>query len=358
MLSVFALAYRDRGDVPDGLGEEQLVSQYVNAMFRRRAKEHRYTEGDMRAWLHWLAAKQVARAQTVFFLEDLVPERFLSTRAVRAVNATMIAITTALATFWLSYVLWAWEVSTSSDLLRAGPDDIRLLMWFGAPVGLVLGVLQGPRSGPIDALQVQLPGWKVFLGQTMRGAALGSALGGILGFAGCLAIVMDRTAVFAAIPFAFVGCIALGILYAMRTLLAPRMLGQRGQPGLLIRRSALSAGIIIAVSLVPLVAFAAFEQALDEAGVLVGLVYWVSWVGLFFGLERGGYFLFRHYMVRVWVWAARLGPWQYAKFLDVAAERLLLRKVGGGYIFVHRSLMEHLARSSGPLAPAVSAATG
>jgi len=30
-------------------------------------------------------------------------------------------------------------------------------------------------------------------------------------------------------------------------------------------------------------------------------------------------------------------------FLDEAAERLLLRKVGGGYIFVHRLLLDYFA---------------
>lgn len=36
-------------------------------------------------------------------------------------------------------------------------------------------------------------------------------------------------------------------------------------------------------------------------------------------------------------------PWNYVKFLDYAAERILLRKVGGGYIFIHRMLLEHFA---------------
>nr|MDJ0568382.1 zinc ribbon domain-containing protein [Pleurocapsa sp. MO_192.B19] len=34
-------------------------------------------------------------------------------------------------------------------------------------------------------------------------------------------------------------------------------------------------------------------------------------------------------------------PWNYARFLDYASERLLMKKVGGGYIFYHRMLMEH-----------------
>ncbi len=36
-------------------------------------------------------------------------------------------------------------------------------------------------------------------------------------------------------------------------------------------------------------------------------------------------------------------PWNYSRFLDYCAERIFLRKVGGGYIFVHRLLMEHFA---------------
>jgi hypothetical protein len=36
-------------------------------------------------------------------------------------------------------------------------------------------------------------------------------------------------------------------------------------------------------------------------------------------------------------------PWRYARFLDYCVERIFLRKVGGGYIFVHRMLMEYFA---------------
>jgi hypothetical protein len=39
MVSIVALAYRHGGDAPAGLGEEQLLAHYVDAMFRRRARE-------------------------------------------------------------------------------------------------------------------------------------------------------------------------------------------------------------------------------------------------------------------------------------------------------------------------------
>lgn len=37
-------------------------------------------------------------------------------------------------------------------------------------------------------------------------------------------------------------------------------------------------------------------------------------------------------------WKLRRMPWDYARFLDYAAGRLFLHKVGGGYIFIHRLL--------------------
>lgn len=36
-------------------------------------------------------------------------------------------------------------------------------------------------------------------------------------------------------------------------------------------------------------------------------------------------------------------PWHYVDFLDYAAERLFLRKVGGGYSFIHRLLQDDFA---------------
>jgi hypothetical protein len=39
-------------------------------------------------------------------------------------------------------------------------------------------------------------------------------------------------------------------------------------------------------------------------------------------------------------------PWNKFAFLDYATERIFLRRVGEGYIFIHRMLMEHFAAMS------------
>jgi hypothetical protein len=48
-------------------------------------------------------------------------------------------------------------------------------------------------------------------------------------------------------------------------------------------------------------------------------------------------------MLRIRLWQTKCTPWNYPRFLDHAHERILLRKVGGGYIFIHKLLLEYFA---------------
>lgn len=69
--------------------------------------------------------------------------------------------------------------------------------------------------------------------------------------------------------------------------------------------------------------------------------------GLFFGLVAaiwyGGLDVIKHYSLRLILSINGRVPPRYAHFLDYAAERILLRKVGGGYIFIHRLLADYFA---------------
>jgi transcriptional regulator with XRE-family HTH domain/DNA polymerase III delta prime subunit len=73
-------------------------------------------------------------------------------------------------------------------------------------------------------------------------------------------------------------------------------------------------------------------------GLIIGLS-----AGLLAGLLNGGLACLRHSVVRLLLWRSRAIPWNYPRFLDYAAEHILLRKVGGSYIFVHRLLLEYFA---------------
>lgn len=50
-----------------------------------------------------------------------------------------------------------------------------------------------------------------------------------------------------------------------------------------------------------------------------------------------------HFEVRLILYLSKVIPYNYARFLDWATERLFLQKVGGAYIFIHRMLQEHFA---------------
>jgi hypothetical protein len=65
--------------------------------------------------------------------------------------------------------------------------------------------------------------------------------------------------------------------------------------------------------------------------------------GLVVGLRAGGEACLKHFILRLWLIRNGTTPWNYIKFLDCAAERTILRKVGGGYAFIHRMLLDHLA---------------
>lgn len=61
------------------------------------------------------------------------------------------------------------------------------------------------------------------------------------------------------------------------------------------------------------------------------------------GADGSGAICIQHLVVRLMLWKQNRIPWNYAQFLDDCANRVLLRKVGGSYIFIHRILLEHFA---------------
>lgn len=77
-------------------------------------------------------------------------------------------------------------------------------------------------------------------------------------------------------------------------------------------------------------------------GLLYGIVPGLS-VGFCLALQQGGTAFFLHLILRSMLWWEGTLPWNVSRFLDEAADRVLLRKVGGGYIFVHRYLLEYFA---------------
>jgi hypothetical protein len=76
----------------------------------------------------------------------------------------------------------------------------------------------------------------------------------------------------------------------------------------------------------------------SKIGLIMGLAF-----GLSNGLMYGGHTLIKYYILRILLSHYNLLPWRLVPFLDHCVDLIFLRRVGGGYIFVHRLLMEHFA---------------
>lgn len=79
-------------------------------------------------------------------------------------------------------------------------------------------------------------------------------------------------------------------------------------------------------------------------GIAFALIGLGAGVGVCMG--KGGHAVVKHVLLRALLRIRPGLPWGLASFLDACVERVLLRRVGGGYIFTHRLLMEHFAQLS------------
>jgi eukaryotic-like serine/threonine-protein kinase len=61
------------------------------------------------------------------------------------------------------------------------------------------------------------------------------------------------------------------------------------------------------------------------------------------GLFKGGLFTLRNLLARVALRISGAAPLRYTPFLEFGVDRLFLQRVGGGYSFAHRLVMEYFA---------------
>ena len=365
MLSVMALAYRGRS-VEDLQTLETTVARrkhvfesYVQWMFERRRVDHPYSPQQTIQWLAWLAQQMSVHGQTVFLIEKLQPDWLpvRSRRRMRIVGRLVGELGGGLVLGlggWLDGWLGGGLVGGLAGGLVGGLAGMRdsiepvgLLKWSWGEVasglvgelrralvwglrgvlvrGLVFALVGGLVSGLRGALHGEL------FGELVEGLVVGMAVGLALGLSAEL-----------------VGGLGVGLLRGLSNVeLQARMVPNQG-----IWQSARNALVVCLVSglvgglvggLVRLVV-GLVGGLLDvlpnvlPGGLLYGLMAAVT-----LGLHFGGAAVILHFALRYFLWRDGYLPWNLVQFLDYAAERIFLRKVGGGYVFIHGLLQDYFA---------------
>lgn len=364
MLSIFTQAYHGEAEVSlptTTTGEEYpraLFRQYVKHMLKRRTQLQQGTEEQVRRWLTYFATQLHRQQQTIFAVEELqptwLPERYRPWYRWAMILAYGL-------TFGLFFgPFFGLAFGSAYGLMHQTLGSLA----FGTAFGLILGVIGGLAGGLVFGLvfrqhqiiqPAEIAAWSWT--SAKKGLLVGSGGGLIFGLVG----VMIGWVIAGPLVGVIVGCVAEGIMIPLGGLvggLSPMQMPERLSlsPNEGIWRSG-RRGAFAVLFLMLLVGGAAgvivgrFGTSVDTLvyAVLFGLVFG-SVGGLIFGLAFGlmagrtGLAAFvQHFVLRFFLWRLGLLPWDLVAFLDEAAERLLLRKVGGSYIFVHRLLRDVLA---------------
>ena len=343
MLSIMTLAANrppERGDAALGdgtLSRRHLFDVYVERMARYRSKNMSYAPSDTIAWLAWLA-KQMARAgKPTFFLEDMQPawqpedERRRFARQARA-TVFVALLGTALPAALILLLFGRW--GAAGGLLFIGALAAAVPALTGR--FLLRGRLPFERIETVESL-----GW------SWPWAALGFGVGALAGLAlGALAAWLDR---WTNTPWPALLPAAGGVLMTIENALLRGELRLRTMPGQGVAASRRNGFMVMGLVFLLMAGLGAVAVGIGAAvggpQALVPATAWLLWLALYLGVGCGLAFgLLAYWQHR------RLGrrlhdrghlPADPADFLNYAAERNLLRKVGGGYTFVHALLLEY-----------------
>lgn len=331
---------------------QQLFDAYIQRMFQRRnLRQSRYSYPEKQAidWLSWLAQQMVNRSQTVFLVEQLQPN-WLPSRQRRLYQAAVLIAGMLIATplaFSSGMLTNGWLEGWSQGLFKSAINCVIF--------GLVVGLIFRLGHTEIETVETLRWSWREAQKSLLHGLKIGLPIGLLAGmFFGLLGVLIPNF-----IPNVGVDRFWLGVNGGMTGgltggLIAGVIGGLRGAsietktiPNQGIYRSLLSATISSLIGAVT----GMFSVGLTYTlllGTLHGLLYGIGY-GLVGGMTAGfafggGKASVKHLMLRLILWRQAHIPWNYARFLNYCCDRVFLQKVGGGYIFIHRSLMEHFAK--------------
>ncbi len=332
MLSVAAMAYEDQtmGDVQLSLRQasldgrrKALFQAYFNAMFTRRSPKSQYSRDHTLHWLKWLASSMI-RSNTSIFRPASLNRDTLVTAFQRLLTNLIAGAIYGLAfglINWMGVMNWLILVCTGAiDWLiltfpAIAPNQPYTLYWMGTVSRLIGYRIVGPANELVSWLTCGLL-YGVMVGLTnelvrwvkrkaLDRIGVSPVFGGLVAGAYGLAVMMIGLGIgwlFGSALFFLISGVVFWGMMLLSWVVVAILIRLRT-----IRRWKVTYRVVIIDSLV-----------IGDAGPFDS-----AWPTRFV----------------LWLWG--YAPISYGRFLDFATERIFLRKVGNGYIFWHKMLMEY-----------------
>ncbi len=356
----------------------QLFDRWVARRLAARPTSD-YSPSKVRKWLGWLAEKLENLKQTTFFVGRLQPS-WLTTKSdlmlyrvsTALITGTFLGVLFEIASYNADTLKFGFLIATSASIVLGVFAMVVSSFEGGLAFGFIAGlsILMSIGSGNITDTR----------GRTTTPIVFDTHYGIYFGIAACLAIFffantnriyMTRFVSWAwswkkfrvglivalgiallsglfQVPLAaFFIAVTGGILYAI----LPSTNKEQVYDDTNDSRPASKSVIINSIKWAVLVEILFITTPLLGFGYDPGLISPIFNSSLIaigiFVLSVGGLFAFiQKQILYLLLWASERAPFDYTRFLDYCASVGIMRKVGGGYIFAHRYLLEYFAESS------------
>ena len=371
-LSVMTLAYQGISveELPKiGSAKERhqhLFNAYTERMFERKGVSQQYSKAQATRWLIWLAQRMVQESQTVFLIERMQPS-WLQTNFQKWIYGICVGLTGGLV-YGLIIGLIPWLIYRQSfrPITELGNFFFNLSflnigltyqLYFFA-VGLAVGwtLISGKPNSLVKKRVRGMEKWPPWVSDTIkpvetinwsweRAKQVQNGISSLL-----RAIFVGLACRSLGVSFWLSFGLYIGFVLLIGGLGSGSKITTTTFPNQGIWQSAKN-GIVLWILYTPigtllnLIVFNGIALAYPPAATPTGLFFIMGVLsGALWGLAGGGGVCIQHFILRFILYCNGYIPWNYARFLDYATERIFLQKVGGGYIFIHRLLLEHFAQ--------------
>lgn len=334
MLSILTLAYHGKSSEDLQLSgsleaqRQQVFKTYVYRMLHRRRPRTYYKPEQTERWLTWLAHQMKQHNQSIFFLEQLQPN-WLPDRRSRFFYGTTLILLILVIYFGLFNIPRILSFQNAYAFIFTTIISLS----FGALTSK-LGIF-GKEIQTVEIITWTRPQLTLFW-KSMRKPIRVIMLTFSLLMLAAIILIVSSGFTYGTLP-GLILLLILGFFITTGVVLSihPIEMSRRIKPNQGIWLSAKN-GMFYGLSVG--LAFGLLIGLIFgvKMGMLCGLLLWLT-----SGLLQGGFTCIQHLFLRVFLWQKKMMPLNYVHFLNYAVECILLRRVGGGYIFIHPLLLEY-----------------